>query len=83
MGTKILEGDQMINNMIAEATMSNTLVQDVLIKLLVKKKLISEKDIKKAIEERKCTIKKSLKLWTKKHKQKVVKIKPVRPDYIG
>jgi len=71
-----------LDNMVASATLSNTLVQDALIKLLVKKKIISEKDIRKAIKDRQYKVNAHAKQWQKKHKPKKAKLEP-RPSYFG
>ena len=70
-----------LDNMVASATLSNTLVQDALIKLLVKKKLISEKDIRNAIKDRTYKVKKQAKKVLKKAPKKMAPEE--KPSYFG
>ena len=74
----------MMNDMMAMATLSNTVVQNALIELLIKKKVISDKDIRQAIVEADKKLNKHADVWMKRKKKDEKNEKPQpRPSYFG
>jgi len=73
-----------MNDTMAMATLSNTVVQNALIELLIKKKLISDKDIRQAIGEADKKLNKHADAWMKRKKKDAKNEKPQpRPSYFG
>ena len=74
----------MMNDIMATATLSNTVVQNALIELLIKKKVISDKDIRMAIEAADKKLNKHADAWMKRKKKELKNEKPgPRPNYFG
>lgn len=73
----------MDQKLLGRRVVENVLIQDALISLLIKKKIITEKDVLKAVEKRAEQVKKVIVKKDKIGKSKKKKEKLERPNYFG